>query len=40
MTDVNSRTGASIDGLRGEDILCRFRSVRINFKGKTLELER
>ncbi len=40
MTDVNSRTGASIDGLLGEDILCRFRSVRINFKGKTLELER
>jgi len=40
MTDVNSRTGASMDGLLGEDILCHFRSVRINFKGKTLELER
>jgi predicted aspartyl protease len=40
MSDVNSRIGASMDGLLGEDILCRFRSVRINFKGKTLELER
>jgi len=40
MADVNSRTGAKIDGLLGEDILRRFRSVRISFKDKTLELER
>jgi predicted aspartyl protease len=40
MTDVTSRTGISMDGLLGEDILRRFRSVRINFKDKTLELER
>jgi predicted aspartyl protease len=39
LTDVSSRIGAGMDGLLGEDILCRFRSVRINFKGKTLELE-
>ena len=40
MTDVNRRTGTSMDGMLGEDVLCRFRSVRINFKDKTLELER
>jgi hypothetical protein len=40
MADVNIRTGARIDGLLGEDILRRFRSVRISFKDKTLELER
>ena len=40
MTDVKRRTGTSMDGLLGEDILRRFRSVRINFKDKTLELER
>jgi hypothetical protein len=40
MTEVNRRTGASMDGVLGEDILCRFRTVRISFKDKTLELER
>jgi Aspartyl protease len=40
MTNVNRRTGATMDGMLGEDILCRFRSVRINFRDKTLELER
>ena len=40
MTDVNRRTGTSMDGLLGQDVLRHFRSVRINFKEKTLELER
>jgi hypothetical protein len=40
MTDVNRRTGTSMDALLGEDILCHLRSVRINFRDKTLELER
>lgn len=40
MTDVNRRTGDRIDGLLGQDVLRRFRSVRINFEEKTLELER
>lgn len=39
MTDVSRRTGTSIDGVLGEDILGGFRSVRINFKDQTLELE-
>jgi hypothetical protein len=39
MKDVNQRTGMQIDGVLGEDILGRFRSVRINFKDKRLELE-
>jgi Aspartyl protease len=39
MQDVNRRTGMHIDGILGEDILGRFRSVRINFKDQTLELE-
>jgi len=40
MTDVKKRAGMDMNGLLGEDVLCRFRSVRINFKNKTLELER
>jgi len=40
MTDMNNRIGTRMDGLLGEDILGRFRSVRINFKDKKLELER
>jgi hypothetical protein len=31
MANVNRQLGTSIDGVLGENILCRFRSVRINF---------
>ncbi|HMI50897.1 MAG TPA: aspartyl protease family protein [Candidatus Saccharimonadales bacterium] len=40
MTDVKKRAAMDMNGMLGEDVLCRFRSVRINFKNKTLELER
>jgi hypothetical protein len=40
MKNVNRQLGTSMDGLLGEDILRRFRSVRINFRDKTLELDR
>ena len=40
MKNINKQLGTSMDGLLGEDILRRFRSVRINFKDKTLELDR
>ncbi|HKV41464.1 MAG TPA: aspartyl protease family protein [Blastocatellia bacterium] len=39
MEGLNKELGMKLDGVLGEDILCRFRAVRINFKDKTLELE-
>lgn len=38
--DLPKRLGAEFDGLLGQDLLRQFRSVRINYRARVLELER
>lgn len=38
--DLSQRVGAQFDGLLGQDILRQFRSVRINYHGRVIELEK
>lgn len=37
--DLPQRIGAPFDGLLGQDILRQFRSVRINYRARVIELE-
>ena len=38
--DLPERVGAPFDGLLGQDILRQFRSVRINYHSRVIELEK
>ena len=38
--DLPQRIGAQFDGLLGQDILREFRSVRINYRARVIELEK
>lgn len=38
--ELPQRLGAQFDGLLGEDILREFRSVRINYRARVIELEK
>ena len=38
--DLPQRVGAPFDGLLGQDILREFRSVRINYRARVIELEK
>ncbi|HKW33591.1 MAG TPA: retropepsin-like aspartic protease [Candidatus Acidoferrum sp.] len=38
--DLPKNVGAQFDGLLGQDILRRFRSVRINYRARVIELEK
>ena len=38
--DLPQRLGAPFDGLLGQDILRQFRSVRINYRARVIELEK
>lgn len=40
LDDLPQRLGAQFDGLLGQDILGQFRSVRINYRDRVIELEK
>lgn len=39
LEDLKQELGVNFDGLLGEDLLREFRSVRINYKARVIELE-